>query len=430
MRVAALILALCALVGAQTMPGERVQHGAVCPTHRTMQCGQKADRLTLDDVTEVWPSIPDVKSGQAVHSLIISPTLTLDPAGIATGTATDSGTGNTDSSKWWAIEVSPVITSQAGIPEFSLVKSTGSYTQAVSDVLLEQVNLFSSNFTIQSGTANVAPPLPDTFYDSTTVQQTAGASTRSYASVSFISTKFHKATASGASLTLTGVRNTINSGDYGLVYQPTVAAVSGATVALDQGAAVLVRDLTKTGAGTMTVTNYGGLDCNALTGGTTNWCMRSAVASGANNYTIKDDGGAQWKATGKFTTYNADTTAGNGVPGILASVTNQTGKTAAIGSTNLVASTPALGLYRVSVYLLMTTAGTSGTIKTTIGYTDAKQAQTQDSSTVNIASAGDKVGQTFVVETTSASAITYSTTITGTIGSGVYSVYLEAERMT
>lgn len=104
-----------------------------------------------------------------------------------------------------------------------------------------------------------------------------------------------------------------------------------------------------------------------------------------------------------------------------------TGQTAAIGATTIF--TPdAVGTYRVSVYMVCTTAGT-GTLSCTIGFTDNHQAQTTDpASSIDLSGAGNaSSGVTFIQST--AVAITYTTAIAGLAGNPEYSLYITLEQM-
>lgn len=84
---------------------------------------------------------------------------------------------------------------------------------------------------------------------------------------------------------------------------------------------------------------------------------------------------------GLTTKYNNIATAGNGLAAITA-IVDLTGQTAAVTTTNLIASVPATGFYRVSVYLKVTTAATTsstlgGTTGVSIGFTDGTDSVAQ-----------------------------------------------------
>lgn len=105
---------------------------------------------------------------------------------------------------------------------------------------------------------------------------------------------------------------------------------------------------------------------------------------------------------------------------------NQTGKTAAIASTNLTNSTPA-GLYRISYFLRCTTAdAAAGTISVSFVYTDDVGSTTDTSATVALTATTNRTQDSLVVYLASGN-ITYSTTLTGSIGSSQYQLRARAE---
>ena len=118
---------------------------------------------------------------------------------------------------------------------------------------------------------------------------------------------------------------------------------------------------------------------------------------------------------------------GLGQASIVASIA-LTAQGAAIGVTTLY--TPAAtGTYRVNVYHLVTTAGT-GTLTTTIGFTDQEAAKTATPAG-NIDLSVDQQAQTGQVFISAvAAAITYTVTIAGLAGSPKYSLFIVVERLT
>ncbi len=120
-------------------------------------------------------------------------------------------------------------------------------------------------------------------------------------------------------------------------------------------------------------------------------------------------------------------TAGFGQSTIVASVA-LTGQTGAIGTTTIYTPSAA-GTFRVSVYMICTTAGT-GTLSCTIGWTDIVGAKTQSpAGNVDLAStANGSNGASFIA--TTATAITYSTAIAGLAGSPQYALYITLEALT
>lgn len=110
-----------------------------------------------------------------------------------------------------------------------------------------------------------------------------------------------------------------------------------------------------------------------------------------------------------------------------------TGQTAAIGTTNLVASGHTAGVYRVSVVALCTTASGSGspTLDVTIGWTDNVGAATALAVTglsLSATAAGGKTGSV-ILRSTGAAAITYATTVNSASGSPQYALYTRVERL-
>ena len=111
---------------------------------------------------------------------------------------------------------------------------------------------------------------------------------------------------------------------------------------------------------------------------------------------------------------------------IIVSLTGQTGD---IGATTIY--TPAVaGLFRVNVYAICSKAGTAGTLAVTIGWTDEVGAKTlKPASDVTLTStANGSTGNAFIKST--ATAITYATTITGGTGAPEYNLHICLEDLT
>lgn len=104
-----------------------------------------------------------------------------------------------------------------------------------------------------------------------------------------------------------------------------------------------------------------------------------------------------------------------------------TEQTADITTTSLYVP-PAAGLYRVSVYMICTTAG-GGTLSCTIGWSDNVGAKTlKPTADVDLAStANGATGEVFTQNT--AVAITYATAIAGKTGSPKYLLAITIERL-
>lgn len=105
-----------------------------------------------------------------------------------------------------------------------------------------------------------------------------------------------------------------------------------------------------------------------------------------------------------------------------------TGQTGDIATTTII--TPAAaGLYRISVYMICTTAGT-GTLSCTVDWSDSVGAKTlKPTADVDLAStANGATGNAFISSVTSV-AITYATAIAGKAGSPQYSLFIVVERL-
>jgi hypothetical protein len=113
---------------------------------------------------------------------------------------------------------------------------------------------------------------------------------------------------------------------------------------------------------------------------------------------------------------------------VLSDTVSRSAQTATIGATNL-NGTATNGVYRVSVYLYPTTAGTSGTVTATIKWNDGA-AESAVTGTHTFGALGTPVfinGQICTV--TNSTAITWETTVTSPVGSPVYTVNVVAERI-
>lgn len=98
---------------------------------------------------------------------------------------------------------------------------------------------------------------------------------------------------------------------------------------------------------------------------------------------------------------------------------------ATIGTTAILTSPPA-GLYLVTVYLSKTTAGTSGTVLSTISFTDDSAANTTVTGTLTFGTTGSS-SITAVVQVASGN-ISYATTVAANVG-GVYSLKISVMRV-
>lgn len=105
---------------------------------------------------------------------------------------------------------------------------------------------------------------------------------------------------------------------------------------------------------------------------------------------------------------------------------NLTGQTATIGSTSLVTS-PAVGMYRVSIYAATSTAGNGGdTVTVTIGWTDAIGAKTYVTATLDLSTTAAQPLTIALPILVASGNITYATTVVKT-GSPQYLLSLRCE---
>lgn len=160
-----------------------------------------------------------------------------------------------------------------------------------------------------------------------------------------------------------------------------------------------------------------------IPGGTFNTLFNEAGAGGGS-FEISGD----VRFIGKLALYNGLGTVSGGVPAEYAQA-NLTGQTAGIGSTTLFTA-PSAGVFRVSVYHLCTTAGTSGTLATTIGWNDGSAAHTiSPAANVALAAVGNFAQGTAYLRVAAGQAITYSTTLTGVGGTPQYSLFIRVEAL-
>ncbi len=137
------------------------------------------------------------------------------------------------------------------------------------------------------------------------------------------------------------------------------------------------------------------------------------------------------KLTTKIVTYNNVATEGYGVPAIVDDVA-LTNQGADISSTNFTNAGTA-GTYRVSYYILTTTAdGTAGTVTLQIAWNDGSNAVTNGGiphdRTITLALSTDFTMDVIYLRLGSGS-ISYSTSHTGSYGTGKYAVYMTVERL-
>ena len=135
--------------------------------------------------------------------------------------------------------------------------------------------------------------------------------------------------------------------------------------------------------------------------------------------------------TGIFNTYGNIATSGVGVAAVFG-VVDLTGKTAAIGATNLYGpggNAPA-GIYCVGAQVVITTAGNNINVSAQVTYKDPTAgALTDNILTVNALILGNHLSSTTTFKHDGTAAINYQVTLSGAIGAGVYSVRFVLYRM-
>lgn len=147
-----------------------------------------------------------------------------------------------------------------------------------------------------------------------------------------------------------------------------------------------------------------------------------------------DSGGVLYaiNSSGSVSTVGGVTTAGVGQAAVVAAVSASLGfavfNTAA--AVNLAAAAAPAGTYRVSIYMVTTTAFVTNTEETiTIGWTDDDQAQTV-TYTTTAKTAGNVLVGSQLIRSTGVAAITYTPNVTGSPATaGVASLSVVLERL-
>jgi hypothetical protein len=156
-------------------------------------------------------------------------------------------------------------------------------------------------------------------------------------------------------------------------------------------------------------------------------------ACGSGGCTWSDAGGLTGLRSLRFGDYGG--TRGSGAfftsqtsTGLSVSLTE---RASAIGSTPLVVSTgviPGAGLYRATTAMILTRAGTAGTISTTLAWNNGVLAQSGTTATLSTtAPVGTEVDGSFLFYSAQNTPITYHTTFAGVTGSPQYSLRIRLE---
>jgi hypothetical protein len=263
--------------GGQTWIG-----GTASGDDATIQSTSHATKGTirLDDGVELWPSLT-----------------------AASATPLVSFTNTLSGAQPFFFKIYPAITNSNNIvPSLAILDYGGTLVNTVTPILYT-FQLFKTTVTSSSATNTVAPLFLTTIYDAAIYSQTANVATSGLTSTSLFSTKQYKATTSGASLTLAGgnpATNALVAGDHAVVQAITLDASSGGTVALDIVAGLTMKNTTLAGVGTKTLAAQGAVDCYALSGGTINFAVRSAIATAAANWHAYWNGTADSCTAGRW----------------------------------------------------------------------------------------------------------------------------------
>ncbi len=133
-----------------------------------------------------------------------------------------------------------------------------------------------------------------------------------------------------------------------------------------------------------------------------------------------------WTISNTFSSYNGDSTQGNGLASIVKSVA-LAAQTTSLGPTTLF--TPAAaGMYEVAVYQVTTTAGSAGTLDTTIGWNDGVARTSSPAAQILLSTTAYSAGSQ-VIYAASGQAITYTTTVAAAVGSPQYRLLIIVKRL-
>lgn len=123
-----------------------------------------------------------------------------------------------------------------------------------------------------------------------------------------------------------------------------------------------------------------------------------------------------------------DVTPTGGAVGGGASV-SLTAQTASVATTNIL--TPAAnGLFEVSVVQFVASAGTAGTLSTTIGWTDEQGAHSKVIATdLDLTNASDQESGSLIIRAKTTAAITYTATVTGATGAPTFDLFIKVRAL-
>lgn len=309
--------------------------------------------IGLDDLTKLWDSIPDDPGTKNI--------LTFDAS------FADSSGGASINGYYF----NPTVTTSGtlALNQLTAVKGAGSYTYGTNPSF---GNLFQLFVAQPSCTLNVAAGVSNNWTLLSQQEIITGSTIAAGSTNGFYGFQENSRVGSTGAAGSIGFTHVTAFAAH-LRMQAVTGGGSPSVTTITDLRGLWVKDVAKSGSGTNTVTRQTAIDVENISGGTTNVVLQSALTSGANNYFLRDTGGAQCSFAGKFTTYNNIATVSNGVPSILAEV-NAVDQTAAIATSTLYAvPSSGAGAYRISWHAIRnraaTTSSTLGAL--TITYTDS-----------------------------------------------------------
>lgn len=160
---------------------------------------------------------------------------------------------------------------------------------------------------------------------------------------------------------------------------------------------------------------------NSSVTGTVTWAGIDKTGSNISDIVTRTHNSLQSMQGGTSNEYYHQTADQNGY------TVSLTGQTASIGTTAITTPTAA-GVWDIDVYHVCTTAGTGGTLTTTISWNDGTAARSA-SPAANISLAGTNfAGGIQCIRGAASNAINYSTTVAGATGSPQYALYIVARK--
>jgi hypothetical protein len=174
----------------------------------------------------------------------------------------------------------------------------------------------------------------------------------------------------------------------------------------------------------------GGLVVNANSGGT--GTGQNILSLQYNNTAVA----AAFAKNGQVGTYSSTATAGMGVVPVYAAVAlgNQ-GSSISATALQCGGATCPVGVYRVTVYVAVTTAGTAGTLDISLGWNDGAAARTATNGSngmppdISLTSTSNFAQGSTIVKPDGTHDITYAITLAGVTGTPKYAIFVDLERL-